>query len=303
MKRMAYYVKKFYYYGDIMNKDVRKKSKNLKRPKVKFNFGVLLVIFVLSFTAFFALYMTAVNLNDDFFKEEFNKAMTLDNSENSQTEKSAPENTEVNEVSEIEEQPVQKAPVTNPVPQSSAVDYTYFNNCCLISDSTLLEIGQHTSFTDVIGDAVLNASNCTTAKVESNYGAVTIYDTLKIKKPENVYFMLGSDIGTSETEAMIASYTELISNLTASLPAMNIYVMQIPPVRYDNAPVTNELINTYNEQLLSMANSCGVYCIDTSTALKSVDGNLKEEYWSAEEKKFTEDMYKAVTEYIITHVA
>ena len=283
-----------------MNKNERKKSKNLKRPKVKFNFGVLLIIFILSFTACFALYMTAANLNEDFFKDEFNKAMTLDNSE---TEESAPEDTEDNEVSEPEKQPVQKAPVTNPVPQSTAVDYTYFDNCCLISDSTLLEIGQYTSFTDVIGDAVLNASNCTTAKVESNYGAVTIYDTLKIKKPENVYIMLGSDIGTSETETMIASYKELINNLTASLPAMNIYVMQIPPVRYDNAPVTNELINTYNEQLLAMANSCGVYCIDTSTVLKSVDGNLKEEYWSADEKKFTEDMYKAVTEYIITHVA
>ena len=295
--------KNIYYYGDIMNKNVRKKSKNLKRPKVKFNFGVLLIIFILSFTAFFALYMTAVNLNEDFFKDEFNKSMILDNAESSETEEFASETSENNEVSELEEQPIQKAPITNPVPQSATADATYFDNCCLISDSTLLEIGQYTSFTDVIGDTALNASNCTTAKVESNYGAVTIYDTLKIKKPENVYIMLGSDIGTSETETMISSYKELISNLTTSLPAMNIYIMQIPPVRYDNAPVTNELINTYNEQLLAMANSCGVYCIDTSTALKSVDGNLKEEYWFDEEKKFTEDMYKAITEYIITHVA
>ncbi|MCM1316316.1 MAG: hypothetical protein NC205_05400 [Prevotella sp.] len=285
-----------------MNKNVKKKSKNLKRPKVKFNFGVLLVIFLLSFTACFALYMTAANLNEDFFRNEFNAAMIIDTSESSETEESSEENTDA-EISEQEEQPIQKAPVTNPVPQSAAADYTYFENCCLITDSTLLEMGEYTALKDIIGDSSLNASNCITAKVESNYGAVTIYDTLKIKKPENVYFMLGSDIGTSETETMIAGYKELISNLTASLPAMNIYVMQIPPVRYDAAPVTNELINTYNEQLLAMANSCNVHCIDTSTALKSVDGNLKEEYWSAEEKKFTEDMYKAVTEYIITHVA
>lgn len=284
-----------------MAKNVNKKSKNLKRPKVKFNFGVLLVIFVLSFTACFAIYMTAANLNEDFFRNQFDAEIVIDTAESSETEEQE-ENSEA-ETSEPEEQPVQKAPVTNPVPQSAAADYTYFENCCLITDSTLLEIGEHTALKDIIGDSALNASNCTTAKVESNYGAVTIYDTLKIKKPENVYFMLGSDIGTSETEVMIASYQELISNLTASLPAMNIYIMQIPPVRYDAAPVTNELINTYNEQLLAMANSCNVYCIDTSTALKSVDGNLKEEYWSAEEKKFTEDMYKAVTEYIITHVA
>ncbi|MDE6834797.1 MAG: hypothetical protein K2J39_11215 [Ruminococcus sp.] len=282
-----------------MNKNVNKKSKNLKRPKVRFNFGVLLVIFVLSFTACFALYMTAVNLNEDFFRNEFNAEMIIDTPEDDGTEDIQQES----ESPEQEEQPIQRAPVTNPVPQSSAVDHTYFENCCLITDSTLLEIGEYTALKDVIGDSALNATNCTTAKVESNYGAVTIYDTLKIKKPENVYFMLGSDIGTNETETMIEGYKELISNLTASLPAMNIYIMQIPPVRYDSAPVTNELINTYNEQLLAMANSCNVYCIDTSTALKSVDGNLKEEYWSAEDRKFTEDMYKAVTEYIITHVA
>lgn len=283
-----------------MDKNIRKKPvKKLKRPKVRFNFGVLLIIFVLSFSACFGLYMMSANLNEDFFAEEFNALIEEESKE------PVTENEEVPEVSEQAEEPqsAPKAPVTNPVPQSTAVDHTYFDNCCLITDSTLLEIGDHTAFTDVIGDAVLNASNCLTAKVESKYGAVTVYDTLKIKKPQNVYLMLGSDIGTSTTEDMIAGYTELVNNLTVVLPDMNIYVMQIPPVRYDNAPVTNELINTYNEQLLAMANSCGVYCIDTSTALKSVDGNLKEEYWSSEDKKFTEDMYKTVVEYILTHVA
>lgn len=284
-----------------MDKNIRKKtSKKYKRPKVRFNFGVLLIIFILSFSACFALYMTAANLNEDFFKDEFNAVVIEDSPETSEEE---PPETDNNEVSEPENQSAPKAPVTNPVPQSAAADYTYFDNCCLITDSTLLEIGEHTSFTDVIGDSALNAANCTTAKVESNYGAVTIYDTLKIKKPENVYIMLGSDIGTSTAEDMIASYTDLIGNLTAVLPDMNIYVMQIPPVRTDATPVTNELINTYNEQLLAMSNACGVYCIDTSTALKSVDGNLKEEYWSSEDKKFTEDMYKTVAEYILTHVA
>lgn len=164
-------------------------------------------------------------------------------------------------------------------------------------------MNKYTLLTDIIGDSDLNASNCQTAKVESNYGAVTIYDTLKIKKPQNVYFMLGSDIGTSTTEDMIMNYTNLIENLTSVLPDMNIYIMQIPPVINDSENVTNELINSYNEQLLAMANSYGVYCIDTSTILKSVDGNLKEEYWSSENNKYSESLYKTISEYILTHVA
>ncbi len=282
------------------NKNTRTVSnRKRKRPKVRFSFGVLLIIFILSFSACFALYIAAANMNENFFEDEFNSIIVEESEEPEQEETTEIEN----EVSD-EQQPVEQTPVTNPVPQSAAADYaTYFDNCCLITDSTLLEIGQYTSFTDVIGDAALNAANCTTAKVESNYGTVTIYDTLKLKKPENVYMMLGSDIGVSPTEDMIANYTTLIENLTEVLPNMNIYIMQIPPVITDAAPVTNELINTYNEQLLAMANSKNVHCIDTSTALKSIDGNLKEEYWSSEDKKFTEDMYKAVVEYILTHVA
>ncbi len=284
------------------NKNIRTVSdRKRKKRRLKFNFGVLLIIFILSFSACFALYMLAANMNENFFEDEFNSIIVEEESEDEQEETTQADETEV---SETAEEPVEKTPVTNPVPQSAAADYaTYFDNCCLITDSTLLDIKEHTSFTDVIGDSLLNASNCTVAKVDSNYGTVTIYDTLKLKKPENVYIMLGSDIGVSATEDMIASYTTLIENLTAVLPDMNIYIMQIPPVITDSAPVTNELINSYNEQLLAMANSQNVHCIDTSTALKSVDGNLKEEYWSAEDKKFTADMYKAVVEYILTHVA
>ncbi|MDE6664792.1 MAG: hypothetical protein K2K14_01170 [Ruminococcus sp.] len=283
------------------NKNIRTVSnRKRKKPRVRFNFGVLIIIFVLSFSGCFALYMIAANMNENFFEDEFNSIIVEENEEGETEETSGENKDEVYDT----EQPAVKSPVTNPVPQSSAADYaTYFDNCCLITDSTLLEIGEYTSFNDVIGDSALNAANCTSAKVESNYGTVTIYDTLKLKKPKNVYMMLGSDIGVSPTEDMIANYTALIENLTAVLPDMNIYIMQIPPVITDVAPVTNELINTYNEQLLSMANSKGVYCIDTSTVLKSIDGNLKEEYWSSEDKKFTEDMYKAVVEYILTHVA
>ncbi len=272
-------------------------KKNKYKRKFKFNFGALLIIFVLSFSACFALYLTAANLNDDFFIDEFN----ADIEESSETSEEIQKEVEIAEPEE--NQPAPKNPVTNPVPQSSAVDYTYFENCCLITDSTLLEMNKYTLLTDIIGDSDLNASNCQTAKVESNYGAVTIYDTLKIKKPQNVYFMLGSDIGTSTTEDMIMNYTNLIENLTSVLPDMNIYIMQIPPVINDSENVTNELINSYNEQLLAMANSYGVYCIDTSTILKSVDGNLKEEYWSSENNKYSESLYKTISEYILTHVA
>lgn len=137
--------------------------------------------------------------------------------------------------------------------------------------------------------------------METNYGTVTVYETLQIKKPMNVYFMLGSDIGTVTVDEMISNYTTLVSNLHAYKPDMNIYVMQLPPVAADTTTVTNELINEYNTKLLNMANTVGVNCIDTNTALKSVEGTLSAEYWSADTGTFTDEAYKTIAGYILTH--
>ena len=66
-------------------------------------------------------------------------------------------------------------------------------------------------------------------------------------------------------------------------------------------PLTNELINEYNTKLLNMANTVGVNCIDTNTALKSVEGTLSAEYWSADTGTFTDEAYKTIAGYILTH--
>jgi hypothetical protein len=117
----------------------------------------------------------------------------------------------------------------------------------------------------------------------------------------NAYIMLGSDIGVSDTESMIAAYTSLISSLKTALPDMNIYVMQLPPVLGDNGK--NVLINDYNARLLSMADSLGVYCIDTNTELKDNEGNLSAEYADAETGAVNSTYYDKIVGYILTHTA
>ena len=125
----------------------------------------------------------------------------------------------------------------------------------------------------------------------------------QIKKPENVYIMLGSNLGTDPTDEMIENYSKLISDLHSSRPDMNIYVMQYPPVKAEGEDNSkNELINDYNSKLLAMANKYQVYCIDTNTALKNQDGALAPEFLD-EEGKFNETAYSTVTGYILTHVA
>ncbi len=271
-------------------------SKKRSRPKVKFNFGMLIVIFILSFALCFGLYMIAANTQDDFLKDEKTKKSVVQEQPDG--------NTENNPETEIPEVATQSAPAAqiNPIPQSEAVDATYFDSCCLVTDSTLLAMGDYTSLNDIIGSTELNAAGCLNTQVVSDYGTIKVYEIIQFKKPHILYLMLGSDIGTSSVDDMISSYSALVDDLHDYLPDMRIYIMQLPPVIYDTETVTNDLINQYNSKLLDIAKKTGVYCIDTNTALKATaEGRLADEYWNSETGTLSEAAYKKISDYIRTH--
>ncbi|SEK20726.1 GDSL-like Lipase/Acylhydrolase [Ruminococcus sp. YRD2003] len=280
---------------------VQHKSKKKKdKPFIKFSAGMLIFLFLLSFTACFVLYMLAANFNSNFFADEFGTSEIV-TEEASDTTESATDSTESEEVEDV------PAPdgLTNPVPQSSAMSADYLGDCCLITDSTLIQMADFGSFNkdNIFGSTELTTANCGTTKVDSNFGNATVYDIVKNKKPNVVYIMLGSDLGTSSTDDMIASYTTLVNNLHGSLPTMEIYVMQIPPVIYDSDVKSNEKVNDFNKRLLAMCNTIGVHCIDTNTALKNESGALKEDYWSYDTLALSKEAYSAICEYILTHTA
>ena len=274
----------------------RNHGKRRGKPKVRFNFGVLIIIFFLSFAACFTLYMLAANFNDDFFKDEFDQTLISTQDQMNSSEEASVNNITASGSGE-------NSGITNPVPQSEAADAAYLDGCTLVTDITLADMAEKSSFKDVIADASLGAASCNDVKITSSYGSQTIYDTMKVKKPSTLYIMLGSDLGTSTVDDMISSYTSLVNNLHAALPEMKIYLMQLPPVIYDTETVTNSLVNEYNTRLLDLASASGVYCIDTNTPLKSGNGALDEAYWSYDTLSLGDAGYAKVCDIILTHVA
>ena len=272
----------------------RNHGKRRGKPKVRFNFGVLIIIFFLSFAACFTLYMLAANFNDDFFKDEYDQTLISTQDQTNSSEESPSGAASVSNGS---------GNVTNPVPQSEAADAAYLDGCTLVTDITLADMAEKSSLKDVLTDASLGAASCNDVKINSSYGSETIYDTMKVKKPSTLYIMLGSDLGTSSVDDMISSYTSLVNNLHAALPEMKIYLMQLPPVIYDTETVTNSLVNEYNTRLLDLATAAGVYCIDTNTPLKSGNGALDEAYWSYDTLSLGDAGYAKVCDIILTHVA
>lgn len=279
---------------------VQRRHKKKNRPKIRFDFWLMFTIFLLSFTACFVLYMLAANFNDDFFKDEFNHDITEITSE-------IPDTTQNDQDPEIESPSSEtiNSPIVNPIPESEAKDDSYFDNACLLTDGTLIEMGEYGKFnpSNIFGSAEMTTVGCNSTKISSSFGNVSMYDIIKNKKPDTVYIMLGKDLGTSSVEDMLASYTTLVTNLRASLPEMKIYVMQLPPVIYDTETLSNAMIDDYNNRLLAMSNAAGVYCLNTNEALRSDQNILIEEYWSYEKLAISEAGYQKICSYIASHTA
>lgn len=269
-------------------------DKKRGRPKIRFSIWGLIFIFMLSFLGCFIIYMVAANMNQNFWEEEFDKIVVEGNSNKDS------DNDIKAESSEVQNENTQNR-IANPIQQSQAKDNSYLDSCCLVTDSLLLGIEKYTDLKDVIGNENLNAVSCNTVTIESPYGNKTAYEILQAKKPEKIYIMLGSDIGTSEIDDMVSNYTEFVKNVRGYLPSTDIYILQLPPVLESNEKVNNNLINEYNTKLLTIANMTGVYCLDINTALKSVDGSISEEYIDSTTNAFTEKAFKKITDYILCH--
>lgn len=275
-------------------------DKKRGRPKVRFSIWGLILIFALSFSAWFIIYMVAANFNENFFSEEFASEKVDENKDIVSAESPSDANNEAIDDEGADSDKNDR--ITNPISQSEEKAPDYLSSCCLVTDSTLIDMAKYTGLKDVIGSSELNAANCNTVAVESSYGNKSVYEVLQAKKPEIIYIMLGSDIGISKTEDMVSSYTELVKNLRGYLTDADIYIMQLPPVHDDaNATIGNGIINEFNTKLLTIANLNNVYCIDTNTALKGINGALADNYRDSATGALTEAAYKTIAEYILCH--
>lgn len=270
------------------------------KPRMRFNFWILVLIFILSFLACFLLYMIAANLNKDFFEDEFNATISeLQNPTEPATE--APEKTSGSDSRATDEKESSKDTVTNPIPQSDPAGENYFDRCTLLTDASLLDMKKYGGIKDVIGNKEISASTCGSASIDSSYGTLDILETMKLKKPSVLYIMLGSDIGTSSVDDMVSAYKALVAGIHKELPETDIYIMELPPVKTETETVTNDLINKYNSKLLGIADDEGVYCIDTNIALKDSKGSLSDEYCSDKDEALNEKAYETVCSYILSH--
>lgn len=285
---------------------------NRKRgPRLRFRFGVIVFIWVVVFASCFGLYMFACNL----FGTDPDKESSADTTEaTSDTTEPAPETTEpvTTEPEATEtEPPATTAPAenVNPLPERDAKSADYFDDCIFVGDSITVGLStyQFVPATRVYATIGLNITRVMTETVATEYGKIPILEGIEQAQPKYVYVMLGSNgIAWLSNETMLKQYHEFTSAVQEVSPDTEIVVMSIPPVtagreNASESPIQNSDINTYNSELLKMANEYGYHYLDINTALKGNDGKLPEADASKDGMHFNKATYEVLVDYLLRH--
>ena len=173
-----------------------------------------------------------------------------------------------------------------PVPESSPVTDTYFDDVVFLGDSRTegfyLYSGLKTGkFLYAVGATV--ESVFSKKAWDSGHGKIPLLDALAETEYEKVYLMLGiNELGWSKAENYRDQYTKLIDRVREDHPEAVVVLQSILPVSAKQdakgSYVNNKKIIAYNEIIADLASEKGCVLLDSAEAVAGPDGCLPAEW-------------------------
>lgn len=208
------------------------------------------------------------------------------------------------------------------IPESSAVDASFFNDAAFVGDSVSLKL----SYYCADGVALGNAQFFTSGSLGTNNALwplshpesvhpeyqgeqKLIEDCVALSGAKRVYIMLGmNDLGLYGIDATVESYKTLVDRILEKSPSVQIIIESMTPMTADS-PITgslnNDVIKEYNGRLKELCEAEGWLFTDVASVMYDDSGNaLKPEYCSDPEVMgihFTEAGCEAWVNYLKTH--
>lgn len=176
-------------------------------------------------------------------------------------------------------------PNGEPVPESAAVENSYFDDAVFIGDSRteglMLYSGlQNATFYTHKGMMVSKAF--TSKVIDTAAGKATVVEALKQTSFAKVYIMLGvNELGWAYDSLFIDKYAELVDAVKAAQPQAVIYIQSILPVTAEKSArdkiYNNPKILSYNRLIREMVARKGVYYVDVAAGIQDEQGCLPKE--------------------------
>ena len=314
----------------------RKKKKQQKKhrgPLMRFKFGRLVLLWILSLIICFGSYIYDRNVHpekDVFVKSaepEITEESTPDEvtpAEETPVEESAPaeestpddtgaENTgEESEDSQPEEDNgvVHAGPAkVNPVPETAMQPMDYLTRCAFLGETNIhnLSVDGILQPNNVYASETLNLNNYTREYVMLNGTTIRILSVINSASCP-IYLMFGTEsLSEQPADQTADQFDVFLNSAIATAPESTIYILSIPPVtaaaeQAAQNPIQNSVIDEYNSLLLELANKHNVYFVDTNTALKNNEGRLAPEYAMEDGIHLNSDGLQIMMNYVLCHV-
>lgn len=182
-------------------------------------------------------------------------------------------------------QPESAAPAEVPcvVPETAAVEDTYFDSAIFLGDSRTeglflysgLKTGRAYTAVGATVESVFSKKNYETESGEK----VPLLDAMAGQECDKVYIMLGvNELGWTKTETFHNQYSKLIDRVREDHPEAKIALQSIPPVSAKQdakkSYVNNARILVYNEVIRTLAVEKECYFLDVAACLTGEGGVL-----------------------------
>ena len=170
-----------------------------------------------------------------------------------------------------------------PVPESAAVDKSYFDDAVFLGDSRTEDFILYAGLanTNAYARMGMNVKTAFTEPVIALGGKnYTVVDALAQTQFSKVYMMFGvNELGWTYPKIFIQKYGELIDAAREINPNAIIYVQPILPVtkNHRDGDENNDRIQTFNTMIRRMAAEKRAYFVNTSAAVADAEGFLPDD--------------------------
>lgn len=215
----------------------------------------------------------------------------------SEAESSQPEvSSEPSEASQslpVEAQPADKdgfklwSPESDVLPESAAVDNSYFSDALFIGDSRMQGFVLYSGLTDVTGYTSVGLTVDTAyskAFVDLSGEKLTLADALGRvgANYKRFYLLFGmNELGWGTWSVFVSKYGGLIDIIQKANPDAVIYLESLIPLTKEKSSqsewLNNDHINSFNQMIWQLAKDKGVYYLDTALGLADENGVLPAE--------------------------
>lgn len=195
------------------------------------------------------------------------------------------------------------------VPESPAVDASYFEDALFIGDSVTLGF-RNSGFIpakNIIAEKNINLNELVANKASYQGKTKTLYQMIdsQMPNPKKIYILLGlNNLPGTENDVSMQYYKRLVETLQATYPDSMIFVESLTPMMQDSEYAkrfSSAKIDDFNVKLLALAEEMGIYYLDLQTVLKDANGYLIGEYSSPDGLHLVKNGHEVMYQYFLTH--